>query len=133
LSFLLDTHVFIHAMRDIKRLSKKQRQAIARASPQSPLLLSTISFWEIANLVSLGRFKIDRPVPEWIDATMAHYPALVVTEITTVIAGEVAALADRMHRDPADRIIVATARIFGATLLTSDDAIVAAGVVRTQS
>ena len=70
------------------------------------------------------------PLREWLEKASA--PPLVRRHgISPAIAAEVAALADSFHRDPADRILVATARILGATLLTHDRRILESGLVAT--
>jgi len=127
---LLDTHVLLWWILEEKRLSLRQRRAISRAGPESPLLLSDISLWEVAMLYALGRFRLDRPLRQWLEQATA--PPLVRTcPISPAIAAEVAALPDSFSRDPADRIIVSTARVHGAQLMTRDERILAAGVVPT--
>ena len=70
-------------------------------------------------LQSLGRIRLALPLREWLDKAVA--PPLVRRQgFSPAIAAEVAALPDTFHRDPADRILVATARVLGATLLTQD-------------
>jgi len=116
---LLDTHILLFWLADERRLSKGQRAALEGVCPDGPALLSTISLWEIATLYELGRITLDLPLREWLEAAAA--PPLVERKaVTPAIAAEVAALPDTFHRDPADRIIVATARVLGATLLTLD-------------
>ena len=92
--------------------------------------MSDITLWEIATLVSLGRIHLHLPLQEWLEK--ATVPPLVQrVPITPAIAAEVAQLPDSFHRDPADRIIVSSARVLGATLLTQDDRIIESGLVPT--
>ncbi len=120
---LLDTHVLLWWLDDPSRLSAAQRDVVASADTESPLLVSDISLWEVATLHSLGRIRLATPLREWLDKAVA--PPLVRRQgISPAVAAEVAALPDSFHRDPADRILVATARILGATLLTQDRRIV---------
>ena len=120
---LLDTHVLLWWLDDPSRLSAAQRDVVASADTESPLLVSDISLWEVATLYSLGRIRLATPLREWLDKAVA--PPLVRRHgISPAVAAEVAALPDSFHRDPADRILVATARILGATLLTQDRRIV---------
>ena len=101
------------------RLSAAQRDVAASADAGSPLLVSDISLWEVATLHSLGRIRLTIPLREWLEKATA--PPLVRRQgISPAIAEAVAALPDSFHRDPADRILVATARVLGATLLTRD-------------
>ena len=129
---LLDTHVLIWWLNDQSRLSPAQQEVVRSAAPESPLLVSDISLWEVATLHSLGRIRISLPLREWLEKAAA--PPLVRRHgISPTIAAELAGLPDSFHRDPADRILVATARVLGATLLTQDRRIVDAELVSTLS
>ncbi len=129
---LLDTHVLIWWLNDGKRLSPAQREVVGSARPDKPLLVSDISLWEVATLHGLGRIRLALPLREWLDKATA--PPLVQRQgVSPAIATEVAALPDSFHRDPADRILVATARVLGATLLTQDRRVVGAALVDTLS
>lgn len=129
---LLDTHILIWWLNDVSRLSPEQREVIESASADSPLLVSDISLWEVATLYDLGRIRLTVPLREWLAKAVA--PPLVRRQgISPAIATELAALPDSFHRDPADGILVATARVFGATLLTHDRRIVEANLVETLS
>ncbi len=110
------------------RLSKKQGRTIQQASPERPLLIANISLWEIANLHSLGRIALNIPIREWLETATAP-PLVQRIDLSPAIAAGVAGLPSTFHRDPADRIIVATAQIFGATLLTHDSRIIDAKLV----
>ena len=127
---LLDTHVLLWWLTGGARLSPAQREVVASASAESPLLVSDISLWEIATLHSLGRIRLSVPLRDWLERAVA--PPLVRRHgISPAIAAELAALPDSFHRDPADRILVATARVLGATLLTQDRRILDAALTDT--
>ena len=127
---LLDTHVLIWWLNDPDRLSAGQQEVVGTAGPETPLLVSDISLWEVATLHGLGRIRLSVPLRERLDKATA--PPLVRRQgISPAIAAEVAALPDSFHRDPADRILVATARVLGATLLTQDRRIVDAALADT--
>ena len=129
---LLDTHVLIWWLQGDGPLSSAQRHVLDAADADSPLRVSDISLWEVATLHSLRRISLSLPVREWLQKAVA--PPLVRRQgISPAIAAEVAALPDSFHGDPADRILVATARIVGATLLTHDRHIVDSGLVATLS
>ncbi len=129
-TFLLDTHILLWWHGDRGRLSRSQQDAIAAADGDSPLLVSDISLWEVAMLHSLGRVRLTIPLREWLEKAVA--PPLVRRQgISPAVAAEVASLPDSFHRDPADRILVATARVLGATLLTRDRRIVEAELAVT--
>ena len=83
-------------------------------------------------LASLGRIRLALPLREWLDKAVAQ-PLVRRQGISPAVATEVAALPDSFHRDPADRILVATARVLGATLLTNDRRIVDASLTPTLS
>ena len=127
---LLDTHILIWWLNDSSRLSPAQQEVVASASAESPLLVSDISLWEVATLRSLGRIQLTIPLRAWLDKAVA--PPLVRRHgISPAIAAELTTLPDSFHRDPADRILVATALVFGATLLTQNRRIVDAALVNT--
>ncbi len=129
---LLDTHVLIWWLNDRMQLSPRQREIVEAATPDGPVFVSDISLWEVAMLASLGRIRLALPLREWLDKAVA--PPLVRRQgISPAVATEVAALPDSFHRDPADRILVATARVLGATLLTNDRRIVDASLTPTLS
>lgn len=127
---LLDTHTLLWWFGPAERLSAAQKQVLEAADETSPLLVSGISLWEIATLHELGRIRLALPLREWLEAAVAP-PLVQLTKITPAIAAEVAALPASFHRDPADRILVATARVHGAALVTSDRRILTADLVRT--
>ena len=127
---LLDTHILIWWFDQRGRLSRAQRDVLAAADASSPLVVSDISIWEVATLWSLGRIQLAVPLREWLEKAMA--PPLVRRQgISPAVAAELAALPASFHRDPADRILVATARVMGATLLTQDRRIVDSGLAAT--
>lgn len=129
---LLDTHILIWWLDQSARLSLAQQEVLSAAGPDSPLLVSDITLWEIATLHSLGRIRLSLPLRDWLDRAVA--PPLVRRHgISPAVAADVAALPESFHRDPVDRIIVATARVLGATLLTQDRRIVDAGIAVTLS
>ena len=127
---LLDTHILVWWLNDSSRLSPAQQEIVSSASAESPLLVSDISIWEVATLHSLSRIQLTIPLRAWLDKAVA--PPLVRRQgISPAIAAELATLPDTFQRDPADRILVATARVLGATLLTQDRRIVEAALVNT--
>lgn len=89
-----------------------------------------ISCWEVAKLVELGRLDLDRPVQEWLALALAP-PEIRLIELTPRIAVASTQLPGPFHRDPADQIIVATARIYDVEVFTVDRRILAYAHVRT--
>jgi PIN domain nuclease of toxin-antitoxin system len=127
---LLDTHVLLWWFGRVPHLSAAQRQVLAEADEENPLWVADITLWEIATLFSLGRIKLHLPLRQWLEEATAP-PLVQRLPLTPAVAAEVATLPDSFHRDPADRILVATARVFGATFLTRDRRIRESGLVTT--
>ncbi len=127
---LLDTHILLWWLGTATRLSAAQWKVIESAGPNEPLWVSEITLWEIATLHSLNRIELRLPLRDWLEKATAP-PLVRRFGISPAVAAEVAALPDSFHRDPADRIIVATARVLGATLLTRDQRIRRAKLVPT--
>lgn len=127
---LLDTHVLLYWLDGGARLSGGQREAVASVSEDDPLWVSDISLWEIATFVNLKRIRLAMPLRDWLERAVAP-PLVRHLPISPAVAAEVASLPDSFHRDPADRIIVASARVIGATLLTQDRRIADSGLVDT--
>ncbi len=129
---LLDTHVLLYWIGKSPKLSSAQREVLESATPETPLYISEITFWEIATLRSLKRIAVQGDFRSWLGEITAP-PLVERLNISPAVTAEVAALPDSFHRDPGDRVIVASARVHGATLLTQDRRIIDAGLVRTLS
>jgi PIN domain nuclease of toxin-antitoxin system len=127
---LLDTHVLVWWTLEPERLSRKQASALAGLSPENPGYVADISLWEIATAYSLGRLELEMPLKDYLASAVAS-PLIHRVGISPAIAAEVAALPDSFHRDPGDRLIVASSRVLGATLLTNDGRILASKLVKT--
>lgn len=80
--------------------------------------------------MNLGRLRFSLPLRDWLERAVAP-PLVRRVSVSPAVAAEVAALPDPFHRDPADRIIVASARTAGATLLTQDQRIIESGLAPT--
>lgn len=119
---LLDTHSWIWWVTDDRRLSKRARTAIARAVGEQELWLSLISVWELAKKVEKQQLVLDRPVDLWLDEAIAPQ-RLGLWELTRPILVQSCELPQPFHGDPADQILVATARHHGAVLVTKDQRI----------
>uniref|UniRef100_UPI004056C394 type II toxin-antitoxin system VapC family toxin n=1 Tax=Candidatus Electronema sp. TaxID=2698783 RepID=UPI004056C394 len=81
--------------------------------------MSVISCWEVAKLFELKRLNLDMDVSDWINQALS-YPGIQLVEMSPSIAVESTRLPGEFHRDPADQLIVATARVHGCPLLTLD-------------
>jgi PIN domain nuclease of toxin-antitoxin system len=129
MNLVLDPHVFIWWFDDPKRLSKPQQRMLQRVGPDRPAHISDITLWEIATLVSLGRLRPKIPLRDWFEAALER-PYLEVYPVTPAVACELMSLPADFHKDPADRIIVSTARVLGGPLLSSDERIIGSDAVK---
>lgn len=119
---LLDTHTWLWWVAEDRRLSPAARRAIERSQARDDLLLSLISIWEVAKKVEKAQLVLDRPVDQWLDQA-ASRPGLHLIELTRPILVESCRLPAPFHGDPADQIIVATARDREAMVVTKDQRI----------
>ena len=119
---VLDTHVLLWSLLRPEELQEDIRQRIAVAQENNQLLVCSISLWEIAMLKSKRRINIYEPIRDFLES-ITNIDGLSVKDISTEVAAESVQLMDDFHGDPADRIIVATAKCYGATLLTRDQKI----------
>lgn len=124
---LLDTHYWIWLQAGAREeFSPTVRKAVDEAAASGDLLLSVISVWELGLLESKGRIQLDAPCEQWVRAALAT-PGLSLAPLTPEIALASSRLPEPFHGDPADRIIVATARTMGARLATRDSKILEYG------
>jgi len=120
---LLDTHIFIWWRLDSSLLGRSQvRRLKDLENRQRPIAISAITVWEIAMLAARGRIEIAEPPDVWLEEIERH-PLIEVLSLTARIAAESVRLGPDFHNDPADQIIVATARIHGLPLMTADERI----------
>lgn len=127
LKLLLDTHVFAWATSAPKKLSRRAARILNDS--QNETWLSPISVMELANLNRKGKLRLDRGFDQWMTESMTKL-ACREAPFTLEVALETRAIAMDNH-DPADRIIAATARILDLTLVTADEALLAARNVPT--
>jgi PIN domain nuclease of toxin-antitoxin system len=119
-ALLLDTHCWLWAQSGLTmHLSRPALSAIRRAEAGGRLLVSVISIWELGMLHQKGRVSLPRDVRTWVREAFGK-PGLTLAPLTPEIAIESSYLPGELHGDPADRILAATARILGVTLLTKD-------------
>ena len=117
---VLDTHVWVWWLSDPDRLSRRVVAAIEQeVAAGDPVRVSAISVWEVAMLVQRERLRLAVSLERWLSLARAM-PELDLVPVTPEIAHAAVALPGDLHKDPADRMIVATARELGATLLTKD-------------
>ncbi len=122
MTYVLDTHVWVWWHMQPKKLSRKVRSLLANPEQYQELLLSAISPWEFSKLLEKGRLGISCDAEEWIRQALAM-PKLRLVPLSPTLAYRSTVLPQPFHGDPADQIIVATAREENATLLTKDERI----------
>ena len=119
---LLDTHAWVWWVTDDRRLSTRAKSLIAASVAEQDLWLSPISVWEVAKKVEKKQLILDRPLDQWLDAAVTR-PGLGLWELTRSILVQSCELPQPFHGDPADQMLVATARQHGARLVTRDQRI----------
>ena len=125
---LLDTHVLIWSLQDAAALGPEARILLDEQILAEGLMISAITVWEIALLAKKSRIVLGMDVAKWIEDALA-LPGLVLGALDPPIAIGSVMLPGDFHADPADRIIIATARHRNLPLLTADQAILDYGAV----
>jgi PIN domain nuclease of toxin-antitoxin system len=124
---LLDTHYWIWLQSGAaEHFSDRILKAIESAAANGNLLVSVISVWELGMLEAKGRIQLQTPCEEWVKHAL-ETPGLQLTPLTPEIALDSTRLPEPFHGDPADRILVATARRTGAQLLTRNQKLIEYG------
>ena len=127
---LLDSHVWIWWLTGQKDLPAKERELLDRLAQEGmPPFLAAISLWEAQMLYRKDRLQLEMDFAMWL--SQASDPSVVrVLPLDTSVILALDKLPERFHGDPADRIIVATAKAHGLELMTHDKAIRRARVVK---
>ena len=120
MKLLLDTHIWLWSRGQPDKLTPRVARELTRADNE--LWLSPISLWEVGLLVEKGRLRLDPDLEEWIAAAMRRV-SVREAPVTFEVAAETARLGFA-HRDPADRFLAATARVFDLTLVTADQRLI---------
>jgi PIN domain nuclease of toxin-antitoxin system len=115
---LLDTHIWIWWVSQSDRLQRRHRELLYSGADRV-FGVSVISCWEVAKLAQYGRLQLDRAVELWIGDALAQ-PGVSLVHLNPQIAVESTQLPPPFHRDPADQLLVATARVLGCPFLTED-------------
>lgn len=128
---VLDTHALVWwASGNDAQLSPSAAQAIAIEMQGGQIVVSSISAWELAMLVARGRLHLSMDVEAWL-SVVGQIEAVRFVPVDNEIAVKSISLPGEFHKDPADRMIVATARKLAAPLVTADERIRAYPHVRT--
>jgi PIN domain nuclease of toxin-antitoxin system len=121
---LLDTHIWLWSLSDPAKLGRRVKSALTRAGNE--LWVSPISAWELLVLAERGRIKLDDEPRRWIAEAINRTPAeeAVLTFEIAIRSREIMSA----HADPADRFLIATALVYGLTLVTADDVLIDANL-----
>ena len=116
MGLLLDTHIWLWGLLEPERLSGSVKRALA--SREDDLRLSPVSVWEALLLAERGRVTLEPDPPRWLRSAMSIVP--IPEAPMTVDVALASRTVDVEHRNPADRFIVATAKVYGLKLVTAD-------------
>lgn len=116
---VLDTHVWVWFTSNPELLSKAAKKAINVSMEQKAIFISSISAWEVALLAAKKRLKLTIDVTDWITKS-ERLPFLQFVPVDNSVAVKSVNLPQPLHKDPADRIIIATAITIGAPVVTKD-------------
>ena len=118
---ILDTHIWVWWVDENEKLTDNNLKIIEKYKSQG-LGISIISCWEIAKLAEKNRLNFTCSVDEWLNSAL-NYPGIKLLDLTLPIIIQSTQLTE-FHADPADQIIVATAKIYDCPLLTQDSKII---------
>lgn len=118
---VLDTHIWIWWVHGDPSLSADQTRLIKEHESEG-LGISIISCWEVAKKVEKGHLDLNCRVSDWLDQALG-YPGIRLLNLTKEIVVDSTELPSGFHKDPADQMIVSTARVHGCPLLTADEKI----------
>ena len=130
MKYMLDTHTWIWWHMNPEKLSQKVKKLIGEADGYEEMLLSAISPWEFSKLLEKRRIGISCDPENWINSAL-DMPKFRLVPLSPGLAYRSTVLPQPFHSDPADQIIVATAREENATILTKDERILAYKNVRS--
>ena len=120
---VIDTHILVWWVGATGDLSRKSRQAIDNAlDGEGEVIVSSITAWEVAMLVQKERLLLSMEVERWLEE-VASIDGVRFHPVDNEVAVKSASLPGEFHKDPADRMIVATARKLAVPLVTADEKI----------
>lgn len=126
---ILDTHILLWWLTDHSDLPAKYKKTISDSIANGALVISSITLLEIGLLVQKNKINLTRSLQAFLgDLEKAAW--LQIYPLDSAVVAESVGLGDRLHRDPADRIIIATARVHGLGLLTCDQRIIESKLVQ---
>ena len=120
---VIDTHTLLWWVSGDKQLSKAAAQAIKQALAKSEVIISSMSIWEISMLIEKNRLSLSMDIESW-TKEVSEIKGVRFVPVDNEIGIKSTKLPGEFHKDPADRIIVATARKLAVPLLTVDEKII---------
>jgi len=117
---VLDTHAWVWWVSGSQSMSRQAKTALQRGMEERNIRISSISVWEVTQLVARGRLELTMNVADWV-AKSESLPFVQFVPVDNRIAVRATDLPGQLHADPADRIIVATTLALGAILVTKDE------------
>ncbi len=130
MKYMLDTHTWIWWHMNPQKLSQKVKRIVGNINRYDEILLSAISPWEFSKLLEKKKIGISCDPEDWINSAL-DMPKFRLIPLSPVLAYRSTVLPQPFHSDPADQIIVATAREENATILTKDERILTYKNVRS--
>ena len=122
MSVLLDTHIWVWWLTPRSQLTRAERDALDAKAVRRELFLSAISLWEAQVLHARRRLELPLPFAEWL-ASATDERMISIVPLSVEVVHALDQLPASFHGDPADRLIVATARAHAMPLATHDAAI----------
>ena len=122
-SCLIDTHILLWLVDKPEMLSTVEKNTLTKCAEYNQIYIPAIVIWEIGMLVNKGRIKLSLPLTEWTNKALSR-SGINYLPLSPDIAIESNLLPDHFHGDPADRIIIASARIHNIPLITRDKLII---------
>jgi PIN domain nuclease of toxin-antitoxin system len=119
---LLDTHIWAWLINGSAELNNRTIKLLDGAAREGKLFVPEIAIWELATLVAKKRLTLGMPIKNWVEEAMQK-PGIEMAPLSWEISIESTMLPGVLHTDPADRIIIATARIKKLSLVTRDEKI----------
>ena len=129
MKYLLDTNIWVWMVESQQSIPRKMMSTLLEPD-NYPFHISAISVWEVAKKVSIGKLTLSIPVRDWL-ARATRKPFIEIIPLSIDIALESTILPGVFHKDPADQIIVASARQSNMTLITADKLMISYQHVRT--
>lgn len=132
MKYLLDTHVLLWWFIDNSKQAPAHQKIIdSETKNRNPLGVSVITLWEIAKLTETGKLSLSFSLDKWF-SDLEQLAEIQILPLNNQIILDSTRLGAKFHKDPADQLIAACARVHALTLLTRDSRIIKSGLVATK-